>query len=78
MNEKPPLHCDLLQRDPHSNFDNQGAVLLIQSKDAEIKRLKAENEQLRGLLHETARSVWILLDEHLLSRIDAALRREGT
>lgn len=41
---------------------------------AEIERLKAENERLRGLLAEAQKAVWMNYDSDLLDRIEAALK----
>ncbi len=41
---------------------------------AEIKRLKADNERLRGLLAEAQKAVWMNYDGDLLDRIEAALK----
>ena len=45
------------------------AAKLIREQHAEIKRL-------RGLLTETRAATWIVVQDNLLDRIDAALRRE--
>jgi hypothetical protein len=41
---------------------------------AEIQRLKADNERLRGLLAEAQKAVWMNYDSDLLDRIEAALK----
>ena len=41
---------------------------------AEIERLKAENERLRGLLTDACKAVWMNYDGDLLDRIEAALK----
>ena len=56
------------QPKPNSNFDNQGAVLLLRSKSAEIERLKADSEALR---RDAERFRW-LRGEH--SRIDPCIK----
>ena len=43
---------------------------------AENERLKADNERLRGLLTEARGAKWIVVQDNLLDRINAALRRE--
>lgn len=41
---------------------------------AEIERLKADNERLRGLLTDASKAVWMNYDGNLLDRIEAALK----
>ena len=42
----------------------------------EIARLRLENERLRELLTEAKGAKWLVVQDNLLDRIDAALRRE--
>ena len=72
-------HLAAEQPKPSSNFDNQGAVLLLQSKSAEIERLNADAEALR---RDAERYRWLRENaagfsaRTLDSITDAALRRE--
>jgi hypothetical protein len=52
------------------------AAIELRRQHAEIERLTAENERLRGLLTEAREDVECLGPGLLLDRIDAALRRE--
>ena len=40
--------------------------------------LRRENERLRGLLTEARGAKWLVVQDNLLDRINAALRREET
>ena len=84
-------HLAAEQPKPSSNFDNQGAVLLLQSKSAEIERLNAddealrrENERLREALEKIADSSMSMYHSAahmavtLQTRAREALRREET
>lgn len=42
----------------------------------EIDELREENERLRELLTEARGAKWLVVQDNLLDRIDAALRRE--
>ena len=42
----------------------------------EIDELREEYERLRGLLTEARGAKWLVVQDNLLDRIDAALRRE--
>lgn len=50
----------------------------IEAVAAELRNLHAENERLRGLLTEARGAKWLVVQDNLLDRIDAALRREET
>ena len=54
-------------------MDAQAADELLH-QHAEIERLTADNERLRGLLTEASKAVWMNYDGELLDRIEAALR----
>ena len=50
------------------------AAIELRRQHAEIERLKADNERLRGLLTDASKAVWMNYDGDLLDRIEAALK----
>ena len=74
MSEKPEALRWAAILEHQANHD--GATDYKHKAAAELRNLHAENERLRELLTEARGAKWLVVQDNLLDRIDAALRRE--
>ena len=74
MNEKP----EALRLADNLYAEYRGFSCIEIDAAAELRRQHAEIERLRELLTEARGAKWLVVQDNLLDRIDAALRREET
>ena len=80
MSEKPEaleVAADLRARIArHPSSDTTRTLLICDDAARCLEEQHAEIERLRGLLTEARGAKWLVVQDNLLDRIDAALRRE--
>ena len=74
MSEKPEALRLAEELEAFARFSGGGGMDVKAA--AELRSLHAENERLRELLTEARGAKWLVVQDNLLDRIDAALRRE--